>query len=190
MNLNEKLFRSKIEDLDEFYDFIKQLKTSPNMEDRNLINRIYFWDYKHQIGIPGASILHGHKKHILTLEDWQLLLDNLNKPELYVEAKSGKAFTGTNYLLKYNIDWDYYGLGICDTKEGYLITTLFKDDENSIDNWLEGNGKTPPKMPTVMDIPGFSLSEGFHNIIINDKKKNVNLSIKDLNEVLQKYIEE
>ena len=32
--------------------------------------------------------------------------------------------------------------------------------------------------------------EQVHDIIINDKKKNVNLSIKDLNEVLQKYIEE
>ena len=31
---------------------------------------------------------------------------------------------------------------------------------------------------------------GADNIIINDKRKNVNLSIKDLNEVLQKYIEE
>lgn len=32
--------------------------------------------------------------------------------------------------------------------------------------------------------------EQVHNIIINDKQKNVNLFIKDLNEMLQKYIKE
>lgn len=190
MNLNEKLFRSKLETLEEFYNFIKDLKQKHTYEAGNTINCVYFYDIQHRIGIPGATLMHGDKKHILSLEDWKLVLDNLDKPELYVEAKNTKAFRGKNYLLKYNIDYDYYGLGICKTKEGYLITTVFKDNENSIDNWLLGNGKAQPKVPTVMDIPGFSLSEGPSNNIIEQKFKNVNLSIKDLNEMLQKYIKE
>ena len=49
--------------------------------------------------------------------------------------------------------------------------------------------KAQPEAPSTSNEYGSLLNEGL-NIIINDKQKNVNLSIKDLNEMLQKYIKE
>ena len=171
-NFNEmSLFKSKITDFKEFYNFVENLlQTNPK-----IINKIYYKVENLNFGIPANTIRHSKIKHNITEKDWEYLIKNITKPELFVEAKHFGAFEGTNYLLKYNFNYKNYGLGVCNTtKHGYLVTTFFEDKENSIDNWLEGNGKAQPKMPTAKNMPGFPLSEGLYINIINQKLNNLN----------------
>jgi len=189
MNLNEKLFRSKLETLDEFWNYIWDIKQHGTVGEKQDISKIYFKIPGVDYGIPSSTILHDYNKHKMNLQDWKDLCNNLNSYESYVESNKQQGFRGTNYLYKYYFEDEYFGVGVCVTKECNLITTFFRDSEQGIDGWLQQNKKAQPEAPSTSNEYGSLLNEGL-NLIINDKKKNVNLSIKDLNKVLQKYIEE
>ena len=182
MQINElSLHKSNTTSLDDFNKQITELKNSDLLKFKQLISKLYFQVPNTNIGIPASTIRHDTKKHTISISQWKDLIKNINKPLLYVEAKHGKAFQGKNYLYKYKIHNKFYGVGFCITKYGWLVTTFFEDQEPNIDNWLVGNGKAQPEMPTAAYVPGCSLSEGLNNIVI-DKNKNVKRYIKKCNE--------
>ena len=166
MKINElSLHKSSAENLDKFEQQIFNFKNSDKLHLKQLISKLYFEIPNTNIGIPASTFMHDNKKHIITKNDWKRLIKFINQPKLFVEAKRSKAFRGINYLYKYNFDNNYYGVGAVKTKQGWLITTFFKDKESNIDNWLKGNGKAQPEVPTAAYVPGCSLSEGLNNII-------------------------
>lgn len=174
MQLNElALHKSNTNTIDEFEQQINNFKNSNLLELKQLISKLYFQVPNTNIGIPASTFQHDNKKHVITKNDWKRLIKFIGNPQTYVEAKYSKAFRGPNYLYKYFFDNKYYGVAACKTKHGWLITTFFQDKEPNIDNWLLGNGKAQPKVPTAAYVPGCSLSEGLNNIITHNNK-NVN----------------
>lgn len=167
------LHKSSANNLEDFESQIEELRSSDSLKMKQLISKLYFEIPNINIGIPASTFRHDKKKHTLSTGEWKNLIKNINNPLLYVEARKSKAFRGENYLYKYKIYNKFYGVAVCKTKIGWLITTFFEDKESNIDNWLLGNGKAQPKVPTAAYVPGCSLSEGLNNIITNIKE-NVN----------------
>ena len=174
MILNERLFRSRIEDFEEFYNFIFEIKQSGTQQQKQQISKIYFKIPNSIYGIPASTILHDNKKHNLKLQDWKDLINNIDSYETYVESNKQQGFRGKNYLYKYYFEDEYFGVGICDTKECDLITTFFRDSEKGIDAWLQQN-KAQREAPSTVNRHGSLLTEGLNNIITSFPK-NVNLN--------------
>ncbi len=172
--IEQALHKSSTNNVQEFENQIQELNNSDIHKLKQLISKLYFQIPNTNIGIPASTYRHDTKKHQINANDWDKLIKNIKYPKLFVEAKKGKAFRGINYLYKYKIGKLFYGLAICRTKKLDLITTFFQDTEGSIDNWLIGNGKTQPEVPTANYVPGCSLCEGSSNIIITCNSKNVN----------------
>ena len=164
MILNERLFRSRIEDFEEFYNFIFETKQSGTQQQKQQISKIYYKIPNSFYGIPASTILHDNKKHNLKLQDWKDLINNLDSYEDFVESNKQQGFRGKNYLYKYYFEDEYFGVGICNTKECNLVTTFFRDSEKAIDSWLRQN-KTQREAPSTTNGHGSLLTEGLNNII-------------------------
>lgn len=185
------LHKSSTKSINDFAQQINTFRNSGKLELKQLVSKLYFQIPNTNIGIPASTFVHDAQKHSITVDDWNRLFSFIASPELFVEAKYSKAFRGQNFLYKYYFDNKFYGLGACKTKRNWLITTFFEADEPSIDNWLIGNGKTPPEVPTAADVPGCSLSEGFnpdeftssHTNSIHYFEEDFNLHLKNLNEL-------
>lgn len=174
MIFNERLFRSRIEDFEEFYNFVFEIKQSGTQQQKQQISKIYFKIPNSIYGIPASTILHDNKKHSLKLQDWKDLINNIDSYETYVESNKQQGFRGKNYLYKYYFEDEYFGVGICNTKECDLITTFFRDSEKGIDAWLQQN-KAQREAPSTVNRHGSLLTEGLNNIITSFPK-NVNLN--------------
>ena len=171
MKLDERLFRTNIENFDEFYDFVFNIKQNGSDEQKQNISKVYFPITGSDYGVPASTILHDYKKHNMKKQDWIDLFNNIQSFECYVQSNKQQGFRGENFLFKYYFEDEYFGVGVCLTKDGKLITTFFRDTENGIDAWLQQN-KIQGEAPSTMDRYGSLLTHGFNNNIIQ-KDENV-----------------
>ena len=169
MKINERLYRSKIKDFREFYNFIFDIKNTGTQQQKQQISKIYYKIPNSFYGIPASTILHDNKKHNLKLQDWKDLINNLDSYEDFVESNKQQGFRGKNYLYKYYFEDEYFGVGIYNTKECNLVTTFFRDSEKAIDSWLRQN-KTQREAPSTTNGHGSLLTEGLNNIITHLNK--------------------
>lgn len=173
MQLNERMYQFS-GTLKEFISTITQMKNSSDIKERQCASKYFYKIQNTNYCIPASTYFHDYKKHKMKLYDWLELAEHINEPIFIVEAEKSKSFTGVNYLSKYYFEQEYFGVGFCDTHDGIMITTYFRDAENRINDWINDNKKrTPLEVPSTSKGYGSPFDEGFTNII-QKSQENVN----------------
>lgn len=128
-----------------------------------------YFDYTNEnvsVRIPHDTVIHDENKHKLSSDEWQNLLDNLDKPVDAVLSNKPR-FDGQPVLLKIvGNDNDLYGV-VVETfdKKQPIITTAFKDTEVNIDKWLNKNRAAQAKNTSSVTTKGMLLSQNPNSII-------------------------
>ena len=104
------------------------------------------------IRIPHDTILHEQKKHKLTADEWQTLLDNIDNVSNAVVSKRKSKYVGKSVLLKIKAGDKTYGV-VLETfpKNNPLISTAFIDNEKNIDNWIKNEAIPNGTKTTFLD---------------------------------------
>lgn len=153
-----------------FADFYTQVfeKDADIKAGKSNSKKSYF-DYTNEnvsVRIPHDTVVHDENKHKLSSDEWQNLLDNLDKPVDAVLSNKPR-FDGQPVLLKIlGNDNDLYGV-VVETfdKKQPIITTAFKDTEANIDKWLNKNRAAQAKNTSSVTTKGMLLSQDPTNII-------------------------
>lgn len=125
---------SRFKDFSKFYnDVVSKPKNTKEKEQFN-----YFTHDGLNLRIPHDTILHEQKKHSLTQEQWQELLNNIDSVSQAALSRQKSRFNGKPLLLKIVADNNTYGV-VLETfaKNNPLIATAFMDSEKNIDNWIK-----------------------------------------------------
>lgn len=167
------MYASKAKNFDEFYN--KVLSSDKNIKSKEQYNlktkgNNYF-------RIPFDTVLHDKNGHSLTKEQWNEFLENIDNP-IDFEISSKPRFAGKPILLKVKTNSAYYG-AVIETfeKNNPIITTVFKDTEKNIDNWLKKERPSQTRNTSAVTTKGLLLSKGLTNIITN-VQPNYNPNVK------------
>lgn len=153
-----------------FADFYKQVfeKDADIKAGKSKVKKSYF-DFINDnvsVRIPHDTVVHDENKHKLSSDEWQNILDNLDRP---VDAvlSSKPRYNGQPVLLKIaDNNNDIYGV-VIETfdKKQPIITTAFKDTETNIDKWLNKNRVAQAKNTSSVTTKGMLLSQSPNSII-------------------------
>lgn len=165
------LHQYKGTNFNQFLDTIKQMVQDKDIKQKQLVSKLFFKIPNTDYGIPASTIKHIYKKHGTSLQDWIKLFSMLDKYESEVLSKKQQDFRGLNYLRKYKIHNQYFGVGVCDTRICKLITTFFKSTNKGITNWQEINKQVQPEAPSTSNGYGSLLSDEPNNIIPYKEEK-------------------
>lgn len=168
----QAMYASPLPTFGEFYDDVS------NGKDRK---KRYF-KYNDYIAFPSDVILHDIKKHSLSKIDALDALGNLEKFEKIVISNKENSFGKKSILLKVKTENGSYGVVITLGKEHNFISTLFKDNEKSIDNWLKKReAEVPTNNPSAaLGETPISVATSSHSLknIISEIRKEINTSLE------------
>lgn len=168
----QAMYASPLPTFGEFYDDVS------NGKDRK---KRYF-KYNDYIAFPSDVILHDIKKHSLSKIDALDALGNLEKFEKIVVSNKENSFGKKSILLKVKTENGSYGVVITLGKEHNFISTLFKDNEKSIDNWLKKReAEVPTNNPSAaLGETPISVATSSHSLrnIIGEIRKEINTSLE------------
>lgn len=137
--------RSRFDDFAKFYqDVLSKPKNTKNKEQFNALTKNGI-----NLRIPHDTILHEQKKHKLTAEQWQDLLNNIDDVSASAISSQKPRFNGKPVLLKVNTEKDTFGI-VLETfeKNNPIVATAFIDSEKNIDNWLSNEGIKNEAIPS------------------------------------------
>ena len=132
IGLNEEaaMYRSNQPTFEDFYNYI--IRNPKNKSS-------YFEFYNGTLRIDNWAVLHAHKKHNMTAQDWLTCISNLN----LVNAGIARKTKSGNRVFLCRLENDQsYGISLIDHPTYLAVSTLFKDHPNSIDNWIKEGSRT------------------------------------------------
>lgn len=134
--------------------------------------------------IPHDTINHEQKKHKLTSEEWNNLLENIDNIAKADISKQKSSYDGKSVLLKVKTDDNVFGV-VLETfkKNNPLISTAFIDTEKNIDNWIKNEGVSSGTKTSFLNI---TLNDIITDIQPNFKSKVINNSRIDNPVVVQR----
>lgn len=168
----QAMYESPIKDFNTFYDDV--------LNKQN--NKKRYFQYNDYISLPSDVILHDAKKHNLSKEQASDALTHIENPEKTVLSDRENSFGKKSVLIKIKTEKGCYGAVLTIGKDLNFISTLFKDSEKSIDNWLKSreagvptNNPSAPlgKTPVSVVTSGHSLKD-----IIGEVRKEINPSLE------------
>lgn len=153
-----------------FADFYKQVfeKDADIKAGKSKVKKSYF-DFTNDnvsVRIPHDTVVHDENKHKLSSDEWQNILDNLDRPVDAVLSNKPR-YNGQPVLLKIaDSNNDIFGV-VIETfdKKQPIITTAFKDTEANIDKWLNKNRAAQAKNTSSVTTKGMLLSQSPNSII-------------------------
>lgn len=157
------MYASNAKSFDDFYDkVLSSDKNRKNKEQYNLKTK-----NNNFLRVPFDTVLHDKNNHNLTKEEWNEVIDNIDNPVDF-EYSNKSRFAGKPILLKIKTKSGFYG-AVVETFENNnpIVTTVFKDNENNIDNWLKKERPPQTKNTSSVTTKGLLLSKGLNNIITN-----------------------
>lgn len=137
--------RSRFANFKDFYnDVLSKPKNSNKKEQFNALSKGGI-----NLRIPHDTVIHEQKKHKLSAEQWQDLLNNIDDVSRAELSKQKARFNGKPVLLKVNTLYNTFGV-VIETfeKNNPIITTAFIDTEKNINNWLSNESIKNEAIPS------------------------------------------
>lgn len=140
----------------------------------NLKQKIYLNYYNGTIRIPRDTINHDWNEHRTTCEEWLDALNNIKNIENACLSKR-KVIGRPMYLCRILGAGDF-GVALADCPNYLYIQTLFRDNLNTIDNWIKNGSVTlPTNNPSASSESNFTVDSSRFtepdNIILYLKQK-------------------
>lgn len=154
-----------------FEDFYNQVFEKENSKSKSKKSYFDFNNGNVSVRIPHDTIVHDENKHKMSANEWEEILNNLDKPSDAV-VSSKPRFDGQPILLKIIGENQAYGAVVefFENKQP-IITTAFADEETNIDKWLNKNRSAQAKNTSSVTTKGMLLSQD-HNTIMTYLKEN------------------
>lgn len=155
-----------------FADFYNDVLENKQTKDKKQFN--YLSNEGLNLRIPHDTINHEQKKHKLTAEEWNSLLENIDNIAKADISKRKSSYDGKSVLLKVKTDDNVYGV-VLETfkKNNPLISTAFIDTEKNIDNWIKNEGVSSGTKTSFLNI---TLNNIITDVQPNFKSKTINNS--------------
>lgn len=155
-----------------FADFYNDVLENKQTKDKKQFN--YLSNEGLNLRIPHDTINHEQKKHKLTAEEWNSLLENIDNIAKADISKRKSSYDGKSVLLKVKTDDNVFGV-VLETfkKNNPLISTAFIDTEKNIDNWIKNEGVSSGTKTSFLNI---TLNNIITNVQPNFKSKTINNS--------------
>ncbi len=168
--------KSRFDNFADFYnDVLSKPKNTNNKEQFNALTKDGL-----NIRLPHDTVVHDDKRHKLSSDEWQDLLNNIDDVSYAGISKKKSRFGGIPVLLKVDTNNNSFGVVIeTFAKNNPLISTAFVDTESNIEKWIDENtikNEAVPNgtKPTFLDI---SLNNIITNINPKFKSKAINNKI-------------
>lgn len=155
-----------------FADFYNDVLENKQTKDKKQFN--YLSNEGLNLRIPHDTINHEQKKHKLTAEEWNSLLENIDNIAKADISKRKSSYDGKSVLLKVKTDDNVFGV-VLETfkKNNPLISTAFIDTEKNIDNWIKNEGVSSGTKTSFLNI---TLNNIITDVQPNFKSKTINNS--------------
>lgn len=155
-----------------FADFYNDVLENKQTKDKKQFN--YLSNEGLNLRIPHDTINHEQKKHKLTAEEWNNLLENIDNIAKADISKRKSSYDGKSVLLKVKTDDNVFGV-VLETfkKNNPLISTAFIDTEKNIDNWIKNEGVSSGTKTSFLNI---TLNNIITDVQPNFKSKTINNS--------------
>lgn len=165
-----------------FDDFYNDVLANKQTKDKTQFN--YLSNEGLNLRIPHDTINHEQKKHKLTSEEWNNLLENIDNIAKADISKQKSSYDGKSVLLKVKTDDNVFGV-VLETfkKNNPLISTAFIDTEKNIDNWIKNEGVSSGTKTSFLNI---TLNDIITDIQPNFKSKVINNSRIDNPVIVQR----
>ena len=152
-----------------FADFYNDVLKNKQTKDKKQFN--YLSNEGLNLRIPHDTINHEQKKHKLTAEEWNNLLENIDNIAKADISKRKSSYDGKSVLLKVKTDDNVFGV-VLETfkKNNPLISTAFIDTEKNIDNWIKNEGVSSGTKTSFLNI---TLNNIITNVQPNFKSKTI-----------------
>lgn len=168
--------KSRFDNFADFYnDVLSKPKNTNNKEQFNALTKEGL-----NIRIPHDTVVHDDKRHKLSSDEWQDLLNNIDDVSYAGISKKKSRFGGIPVLLKVDTNNNSFGVVVeTFSKNNPLISTAFIDTESNIEKWIDENTIKNEAVPngtktTFLDI---SLNNIITNINPKFKSKAINNNI-------------
>ncbi len=140
--------KSEFNSFDDFYNDVLANKQAKEKKQFNYLSKEGL-----NIRIPHDTVNHEQKKHKLTSDEWNTLLENIDNISSADISKQKSSYDGKSILLKIKADNKVYGV-VLETfkKNNPLISTAFIDTEKNIDNWIKNEGVSSGTKTSFLNI--------------------------------------
>ena len=140
--------KSEFNSFDDFYNDVLANKQAKEKKQFNYLSKEGL-----NIRIPHDTVNHEQKKHKLTSDEWNTLLENIDNISSADISKQKSSYDGKSILLKIKADNKVYGV-VLETfkKNNPLISTAFIDTEKNIDNWIKHEGVSSGTKTSFLNI--------------------------------------
>lgn len=173
-NFQAAMYKSPMVNFEDFYNQVFEKENSKSKSKKS------YFDFNNgnvSVRIPHDTIVHDENKHKMSANEWEEILNNLDKPSDVV-VSSKPRFDGQPILLKIIGENQAYGAVVefFENKQP-IITTAFADEETNIDKWLNKNRSAQAKNTSSVTTKGMLLSQD-HNTIMTYLKENFKPVVK------------
>lgn len=140
--------KSEFSSFDDFYNDVLANKQTKEKKQYNYLSKEGL-----NIRIPHDTINHEQKKHKLTSDEWNTLLENIDNVSNADISEQKSSYDGKSVLLKIKAGNKVFGV-VLETfkKNNPLISTAFIDTEKNIDNWIKNEGVSSGTKTSFLNI--------------------------------------
>ena len=170
------MYKNKRKDIKEFVAFVK------GGTEKNKSFFEHTTPQGHYFRIPSDTVLHDNNNHAdLSAEDWELFVNNFDKAAFAFDKENNPRYDGKVVIGQLEAGGRVYGIAGEAFKNGnFIITTLFKDKPQTINNWIKQKASDAPQNPPLKPLPlkqalksrlGDNLASRPKDSITNDRQK-------------------